>query len=96
MDEITQLRDIVFNDVAVERGIPFGRSGQGDTFRVDVYSAIGDTAIDRPVLIPAFPGGFTAGARDEEPELAHIETNVARRGHVSALIDYSLLCAQPQ
>lgn len=55
---------------------------------MDIYYPTQDTMSKRPVIIWAFGGGFVQGQRSD----MHVLTrNAAKRGYVSATIDYRLL-----
>ena len=58
--------------------------------RMDIYQPQGDTARSRPALVWVFGGNFQTGSR---AQLADYATEFARRGYVTAAIDYRLLKA---
>ncbi len=64
----------------------------GQTLQMDIYQAEEDTAAnrpDRPVIIFCFGGSFLAGSRTS-PEIVAFATDFAKRGYVTASIDYRL------
>lgn len=93
-----RFRDLVFEEVDVVSNIPFG-IGQRDEgidqpLLMDIYAPRGDTLMRRPVIVLAFPGGFTNGARDD-PEMVVMATRFAQHGYVAASIDYRLIRGFP-
>jgi len=62
-----------------------------DTFGLDmdIYTPVGDTVVDRPVLILCFGGSFIGGARTN-PSMVAVAESFAKRGYVTAAIDYRL------
>jgi len=77
--------------VRVEADILYGIdtlfNGQPDSLFVDIYKPIGDEKEFRPVMIWVYGGGFFAGTRKD---MASLATVWAKRGYVSAAIDYRL------
>ncbi|MCU0439876.1 MAG: carboxylesterase family protein [Raineya sp.] len=59
------------------------------TLRMDIYRPSGDTLTKRPVIIFAFGGGFVNGSRTEASMIQLCQA-FARRGFVTATIDYRL------
>ncbi|WP_413775198.1 T9SS type A sorting domain-containing protein [Hymenobacter weizhouensis] len=56
---------------------------------MDIYQPEGDTLSKRPVIIFCFGGGFVAGQRTA-PDMVALAQAFARRGYVTAAIDYRL------
>ncbi len=56
---------------------------------MDVYEPIGDTATIRPLIILAHGGSFTGGDRTEG-DIVTLCNNFAKRGYVTASIEYRL------
>ncbi|MGB2694950.1 MAG: alpha/beta hydrolase [Dehalococcoidia bacterium] len=85
--------DEVFLSANVTSNIAYGQAldefGQMETLRLDVYQPAGDTATDRPVVIFAHGGGFTGGSKTS-PDAVNYATQMAKRGFVSASINYRL------
>lgn len=82
----------IYNQVdvsTVQYGSAVNRLGDTVILNMDLYQAVGDTAIDRPVVIFCFGGSFTGGSRTS-PELVYFATELAKRGYVCASIDYRL------
>lgn len=61
--------------------------GAPTTLRLDVYQPVGDALAARPVIVWIHGGGFASGSR---ADLADLATAYARRGYVTASIDYRL------
>ena len=64
-------------------------NGVDTNLSVDIYQPTGDNFAHRPLMIFAFGGSFTAGAR-QSPDLLQICTYFSQRGYVCASIDYRL------
>lgn len=56
---------------------------------MDIYTPDGDSSSSRPLLVLAHGGSFTGGDRTEA-DLVTLCTNFAKRGYVTASIDYRL------
>ncbi|MBL6663580.1 MAG: carboxylesterase family protein [Flavobacteriales bacterium] len=56
---------------------------------MDIYQPVGDTAINRPVLIFAHGGVYVTGNKDNPPMISLCEA-FAKRGYVTASIQYRL------
>ncbi|WP_335593442.1 alpha/beta hydrolase [Hyphomonas sp.] len=61
---------------------------------MDIYRPDGDTEAERPVFILAFGGGFTEGNR-RNPLVVSVAESLARRGYVTASIDYRFFEGAP-
>ena len=75
----------------------FGEAGRvvgTQTLRMDIYTPDGDTETERPVFILAFGGGFTEGNR-RNPLVVSVAESLARRGYVTASIDYRFFEGAP-
>jgi len=59
------------------------------TLKMDIYRPTGDNLDKRPVIIFAFGGGFVNGSRTET-SMVQLCQNFAKRGFVTATIDYRL------
>ena len=70
------------------------RSVGTQTLRMDIYTPVGDTETDRPVFVLAFGGGFTEGSR-RDPLIVSVAQSLARRGYVTASIDYRFFESAP-
>ena len=83
MDEVfastNRTSDVVFGEA--------DRNAGSQTLRMDIYTPVGDTETDRPVFVLAFGGGFTEGNR-RNPLIVAVAQSLARRGYVTASIDY--------
>ncbi|MEL6324583.1 MAG: hypothetical protein AAFQ84_10190 [Pseudomonadota bacterium] len=79
--------DEVFTALQVRRGIEYAPG-----LFLDLYSPDGDAATNRPVMIVASGGGFIEEDRESVEPIAQA---FARRGYVTATIDYRVLGRQP-
>ncbi|HXH19715.1 MAG TPA: T9SS type A sorting domain-containing protein [Chitinophagales bacterium] len=70
------------------RDVNFGRAENKD-LNMHIFQPEGDTASRRPLIILAFGGSFTAGFKDS-PDIRTLCQEFARRGYVTATIDYRL------
>lgn len=87
-------KQAVFDSVKVTSGIQFGTSdpyGINDQQQLflDIYEPIGDTVINRPVIVYAFGGGFLIGTRNQPP-IPYYGNFFAKLGYVFVAIDYRL------
>ncbi|MCS6935141.1 MAG: T9SS type A sorting domain-containing protein [Chitinophagales bacterium] len=66
-----------------------GVKANGDTLDMymDIYEPAGDTAVNRPVMIFAFGGGFVQGSRTDW-YVVEVCRHFARTGYVAVSIDY--------
>jgi poly(3-hydroxybutyrate) depolymerase len=78
----------IFSQVDVTNGVQFGQAGN-QTLRMDIYQGQGDTVSSRPLLIMCFGGSFVGGSRTSAEIVAFCEA-MARKGYVTAAIDYRL------
>ena len=58
--------------------------------QVDIYQAVGDNQIDRPLIILAHGGSFVSGTRTN-PSMISLGETFAKRGYVVASISYRLM-----
>ena len=90
--------DSMFTDIEVQTGIQFGvglrESGPDLPLLLDVYAPRNDANTRRPVVVLAFPGGFTSGSRDSAI-MVLLANQFAERGYVAASIDYRLIEGSP-
>jgi predicted esterase len=84
---ITKAADIVFGRASV-KNYSTGADRPPQDLKMDVYYPGGDAAVNRPLIILAFGGGFVAGSRSEMEPLA---IEYARKGYVVASIDYRIV-----
>lgn len=79
--------------VKTTSNIQFGRNAEFDGDSIDllmnVYEPDGDNFARRPLLVFAFGGSFTAGTRFS-PDILTLCDRFAKRGYVTATIDYRL------
>lgn len=82
----------VFDEVTIDT-VHFGEgvNAEGNTQQLymDVYTPVGDTATNRPVLVFAFGGGFIQGDRFEKHVTKTCE-RFAKSGYVAVAIDYRI------
>lgn len=82
----------VFANVDVstyDYGSAINMAGDTQVLQLDLYTPVGDTATDRPVVVLCFGGSFYAGDRTSG-ELVTLATSLAKKGYVVASIDYRL------
>jgi hypothetical protein len=82
-------KDKVFNQVDVTSDIVYSTSNS-TTLKLDVYEPHGDTAAMRPLLIMAHGGSFIGGTKTQDNVCTQLCDSFARRGYVTASIDYRL------
>jgi len=58
--------------------------------KMDVFEPTGDTLAKRPLIILAHGGSFVSGDRTNDPTITRLCSLFARRGYVTASIDYRL------
>lgn len=61
-----------------------------DTMMMDIYEPTGDTSSARPLIILAHGGSFIGGTRTADATVDSICVRFAKRGYVTASIDYRL------
>jgi len=83
----------VFSNVTVTSNVVYGSnktfSGSTQSLVMDIYQPTGDTATKRPFIVFAHGGSFIGGSRTDADEVA-LCTHFAKRGYVTASIDYRL------
>jgi acetyl esterase/lipase len=86
-------RDEVFASVAITADTAYGQAPDENanpvTLRLDLYQPSGDTEPSRPAFVWIHGGGFTGGDK-ADPLNTTIATRFARRGYVTASINYRL------
>ena len=82
----TRYHDFVFDSVT-KTTVVFS-----DTFSLsmDIFQPYGDSLCKRPLIVMAHEGSFTGGTRSTDPTVNLICQNFAKRGYVTATIDYRL------
>ena len=82
----TRYHDMIFDSITVTT------VKYSDTFNLhmDVYQPKGDSLCHRPVLILAHGGSFISGTRTDDNAVITLCQNFAKRGYVTASIDYRL------
>jgi len=79
-------QEVLFDEVNVETVV----YSTYNNFEMDIYTPVGDEVTERPVLILAFGGGFFFGFK-ESKLMQDLCTDFAKRGYVTASINYTLL-----
>ena len=82
-------KDMVFSNVTVTSNITYS-TANSTTLKLDVYEPTGDTAAQRPLIILAHGGSFISGDKTNDNVVTQLCTNFAKRGYVTASIDYRL------
>lgn len=86
-------QDEVFASVDVTSNIAYGEApdefGEPQTLLLDLYQPAGDTETSRPVMIWVHGGGFTGGSKSSF-NFTTLGTRFAKRGYVTASIEYRL------
>lgn len=88
--------DDIFN-ITISNEVEFGEnineniigSEYTQTLYMDIYEPEEDTLSDRPVIIFMFGGAFIGGSK-ESGDIVDLCTNFAKKGYVTAAIDYRL------
>jgi hypothetical protein len=93
------LDDTYFSTVEVDTGILFGNNltyeNVSQDLYLDFYQPVGDTETERPLMIWIHGGGYSDGSRTD-PHIERWCEEFARRGYVTASIDYRLGVTQNQ
>jgi predicted esterase len=84
---ITKVPDVVFGRASV-KNYTTNADRPAQDLKMDIYYPSGDAAVNRPLIILAFGGGFIAGNRGEMEPAARV---YARKGFVVASIDYRIV-----
>lgn len=82
----------VFSQVSVTTvvyGSNVNVSGNTDTLTMDIYQPVGDTATIRPLIVFAHGGSFLGGSKADQDQV-DLCTAFAKRGYVTATINYRL------
>ena len=83
--------DEVFSDVTVTRDVVYGRTTGPDgsplDLRIDIYEPAGDPTGSRPAMLWMHGGYFSSG---DKSSMAPFAEAMARRGYVSASVQYRL------
>lgn len=82
-------KDMIFPTVTKTSNVTYS-TANGTTLKMDIYEPTGDTAAVRPLLIMAHGGSFIQGAKGADNVCVAICNNYAKRGYVTADIDYRL------
>jgi len=83
--------DDSFQDVTISSNVLFGTNktigGKSQDLFMDIFEPSNDTESNRPLIIFAFGGAFVSGEKEKLHDLA---SAYARKGYVTASIDYRL------
>lgn len=84
--------DEVFDEVDVQADLAYGealdlQTGEEVDLRLDLYEPAGDSSTERATIVWVHGGGFRSGNKEM---LSDIATDWARRGYVTASINYRL------
>ena len=93
----TRYKDLVFPSATVTSSIQFGSNlnvdGTTATLLLDLYQPTGDTLKLRPLVICMHGGSLAVGSRGD---MGTFCTDFAKRGYVSATIEYRLGIESPK
>lgn len=92
-------KDEVFKRVKVTKDVTYGSAaiddyGQVQDLKLDLFQPRKDRVEKRPVVIWVHGGSFSGGSKSEGPS-PFLAREFARRGYVTASIDYRILVSQP-
>ena len=86
-------RDEIFTGTTKTADVTYGsavdQNGTTVTLKLDVYRPAGDTVTKRPLIVWVHGGSFRAGTK-ASPEIVDEATTFARKGYVTASIEYRL------
>ncbi len=85
----TRYKDMIFPNVTKTANVTFS-TANSTTLKLDVYEPTGDTAAMRPLIILAHGGSFYGGDKAQDPSVVTLCNNFAKRGYVTASINYRL------
>ncbi len=80
-------KDMIFSTVTKTSNVTYGAY---TIDKVDIYEPTGDTAAMRPLIILAHGGSFYGGTKTQDATVVTLCNNFAKRGYVTASIDYRL------
>lgn len=80
-------KDMIFSNVTKTSNVTYGAYAVD---KLDIYEPTGDTASMRPLIILAHGGSFYGGSKTQDPSVVSLCNNFAKRGYVTASIDYRL------
>ena len=93
--------DEVFDDIHITQNLVYGNAPdlpfifiiESNTIDIDlhmdVYEPVGDTMIDRPVIIFAHAGSFFSGTKENQ-DIVELCKTAAKRGYVAIAMEYRL------
>jgi len=83
----------IFPNVTTTSDVVYGSNldlnGSTVSLKMDIYQPTGDVAVKRPLIIFAHGGSFIGGSKTAADEVT-LATRFAKRGYVTASIDYRL------
>ncbi len=86
---LTQVFSSTSKTANVQYGSALNVKGQQEALMLDLYQPQGDTAQARPLVIFVHGGGFVGGDKGT-PQFVQLCTDFAKRGYVTASINYRL------
>lgn len=88
--EVTKIEDVVYGNAP---DLPFVFLFEWNTndidLKMDIYSPVGDTLTDRPIIVFLHSGGFVLG-HNEKDDVVALSIASAKRGYVAVSINYRL------
>jgi para-nitrobenzyl esterase len=82
-------KDQIFSAVTKTANVTFS-TANSTTLKLDVYEPTGDTAAMRPLIVLAHGGSFYGGDKNTDGSVVALCNNFAKRGYVTASINYRL------
>ena len=77
------------NVTTVQYGSSVDLNNNTINLMMDIYQPQGDTSTNRPVILLAHGGSFSAGTKND-PDQVYFATELAKKGYVCASINYRL------
>jgi para-nitrobenzyl esterase len=81
----------VFSNVTITSDVTYGSNTNVNnatvTLKMDIYEPSGDTASIRPLIVFAHGGSFLGGSKTDQDQV-DLCTHFAKRGYITATIDY--------
>ncbi len=84
----SRYKDMIFSNVSQDTVVY--STSNSITQKMIIFQPVGDTAAVRPVMIMAHGGSFIGGDMGQDPVCTQICTDYAKRGYVTADIQYRL------
>ncbi len=84
----------IFEQTNIQKDLEFGQvttsEGKTEKLLLDLYSPLGDTLLERPVLLLFHGGGFRPGNDKSQSYIVRLATDFAKRGYVCVSVNYRL------